>query len=363
MFNIWINDGATEMPKDDIFYIISKEGIFLKKKLGLFESLAPVNKISILNELSSYATMNIVKIPSKRFTQILSFFRAVYSEYRSEANTILHYNQKKKRYRIEVPEQQVSAGSVNYESELSYSNYVRVGTIHSHANFSAFHSGVDKHDEATWDGIHMTIGNVASEYFSLSACIVANGLRFQVDPIDYIEDLELVEYESKVTNPAVGVSHYIDTTKKTLGYKINVPESYHKFPKSWFSAVSRIQYVSYYKDWKSWPAQGGLFDGVGNTIPPHHDPRNPMLIPDPNSEKPYTDMVHDLGEWNPCETCPFKDYKTELLMQEIFEEMGDDELEELGFVEVEDDGAELTVSGTESTPEHLKQEGYGETKD
>ena len=32
MFEIFINDGTKEMPTDDIFYIIAKEGIFLRKK-------------------------------------------------------------------------------------------------------------------------------------------------------------------------------------------------------------------------------------------------------------------------------------------------------------------------------------------
>ena len=48
MFPVVLNDGKSELPNDDIYYVIAKEGVFLKKKLGVMESLAPVKEISIL---------------------------------------------------------------------------------------------------------------------------------------------------------------------------------------------------------------------------------------------------------------------------------------------------------------------------
>ena len=64
MFKVFVNDGTQELPDDDIFYIVSKEGLFLKKKLGLLESIARVDKISILENLNELpvAKMNIPKV-------------------------------------------------------------------------------------------------------------------------------------------------------------------------------------------------------------------------------------------------------------------------------------------------------------
>ena len=77
MFNVHINDGTNELPKDDIFYIVAKEGIFLRKKLGIMDSIAPVDKISTLQSVAASAKMNIKKMPATTFAKIVDFFRKV----------------------------------------------------------------------------------------------------------------------------------------------------------------------------------------------------------------------------------------------------------------------------------------------
>jgi len=73
MFKIHINDGTKEMPTDDIFYVIAKEGIFLKKKLGVMESLAPVQNISILESVAKSARMHIPPLPARSFAKVIDF--------------------------------------------------------------------------------------------------------------------------------------------------------------------------------------------------------------------------------------------------------------------------------------------------
>ncbi len=55
MFQVIVNDGTTEFPDDDIYYIVCKEGVYLKKRLGVMESIAPVKNISILNSIKTMA--------------------------------------------------------------------------------------------------------------------------------------------------------------------------------------------------------------------------------------------------------------------------------------------------------------------
>ncbi|MCK5607228.1 hypothetical protein KAR91_35420, partial [Candidatus Pacearchaeota archaeon] len=118
MFPIWVNDGSSPPPDSDIYYVVAKEGIFLKKKLGMFESMAPVDKISILEPMESQAKMFVRRIPAKQTGQIVNFFREVYKLHRAEAIVILHYNPDTKKYKIEVPNQEVSPGTAVYVSDL-----------------------------------------------------------------------------------------------------------------------------------------------------------------------------------------------------------------------------------------------------
>jgi len=340
MFNVWINDGTTPMPEDDIFYIVSKEGIFLKKKLGLFESMAKVDKISILNKMESYAALDIKKIPKGDFGKVLGVMRAIYEKYHSEMNTILHYNPERRQFRIEVPEQEVSHGGVDYESDLTYDGYLRIGTIHSHCDFGAFHSGTDKDDEETWDGIHITVGHVNSDHLTITASIVANGSRFWVDPMDYISGIDMVE---------VTVSQYAHTSKQEIRYVFKGTENHLQFPKAWLENVKKKTY-RYVGNNRGRYGFGhifgsGLFDGVGNTV------FDPTQIP--KLGQSYTDMVKgfDEEEFNPCAMCPYKGYKAEMLMQELLEDADDEDLDRLGFTEISDDDG----SGLD---EHDNQEGF-----
>ena len=69
--NIHIYDSKKEIPKDETCYIIAKNGIYLKKKLDLVESLTPVDKISFLEDIPSYASLDIPKISSRIFGSIV----------------------------------------------------------------------------------------------------------------------------------------------------------------------------------------------------------------------------------------------------------------------------------------------------
>jgi hypothetical protein len=330
MFNVFVNDGNNEMPSDDILYIICKDKIYLKKKVGFMESIVPVNKISFLSDdIKSQAKMNINRIPSKDFSKIIAFFKKVYKDYnRNEANTVIHFNKKSGKFKTQVPLQKTSSGSVAYINE-QIKGYQRIGTIHSHAHMSAFHSATDDSDEVDFDGLHITVGNMNNDFISISCSIVANGTRFTCDPIDYIDGIEFEEFEIpgsvyKKWELVDGKYKQVDdvrASKSSIGYKVKgVIEGEVKFPKKWLTMVDKIKYEEEAK--KALPKEKA------------HD-FNPFRIKIPEN-------VNDNGyrtektDWNPCEQCPYKEHKTELLMQEIFEGLDEDQLEILGFKEEEE---------------------------
>ncbi|NDH07532.1 hypothetical protein EBX93_16715 [bacterium] len=50
--------------------------------------------------------------------------------------------------------------------------------FNSHCDFSAFHSGTDQADESTFDGIHITLGHVNRNDFSIVASLAFSDNRF-----------------------------------------------------------------------------------------------------------------------------------------------------------------------------------------
>ena len=339
MFKVVLNDGQTPMPEDDIYYIIGKEGVYLKKKLGVMESIAPVKNISILESVASSAQMHIAPIPGKWIAKVIGFFKAVYDTYRSEAIVLLFYNEATGHHKIVPPHQKVAGASCDYDKGMTIEGYTMIGTIHSHANMSAFHSGVDDSDEEHFDGLHITLGNLGDDYPSVSASIVSNGFRQMIDPCDYITDLHLMEETNPIDNkPVRTVYKYVDgkmvedkeaTSKYTYsyGYKkfdrrygVNCSERDATFNKKWMKMVEKgvYTYKSYhggYAGWYGYNAHQGRGWGqhydrsawaqAGRNVPAtiKSGTRVNPLLPS-ETQKPLEFPPHTQeGDFVPCATC------------------------------------------------------------
>ncbi len=351
MFKVVLNDGQNEMPEDDIFYIIAKEGVYLKKKLGVMESIAPVKQISILESVNSMAKMHITKIPGRWIAKVISFFQAVYEQHKSEAIVLLFYDEETGKHRIVPPMQKVAGASCDYDKGITIEGMTMIGTIHSHARMSAFHSGTDDTDEEHFDGLHITLGDLDEEYPSMSASIVANGYRVMVDPNDYIENLALMSETNPVEGkPSRVVYRWIDnklvkdeeaTSKYTYTYKkfdrrYDVLASPHEriFNKKWLKMVEKGVYT--HKSWRGrqgsygynahgYSRHGHSVHGWGHNYDPNawtHG-KHPLLpgaqagtrVPPQNvcqsAKTPSKDIFPHTsdGEYIPCVTCVHRDCK------------------------------------------------------
>lgn len=313
MFKVVINDGKNELPDDDIYYIIAKGGIYLKKKVGILESIAPVDNISILEEIEPVAELDIRKIPAEKFAKILEFFKQVYSLKRSEACVLLHYNQKKKKYIMQVPPQEVSYAGIDYVKNVLYDGYDLVGSIHSHGAMSAFHSGTDHMDEKHFDGLHITIGDVNDQFVSVSASIMSNGYRFIVSPSNYIDGLELVEHTPwwpTMFKPGFevvgGKKEYKKNVKSKLGYTVLVSDSERKFDKRWLNFVKSKRYTRVYQVGTDYLKD--LYEGIQTS---GQYPQNATTFGQGSEIK---DTEH---EYNPCSDCIFRNFKVKLTMNDL----------------------------------------------
>ncbi|MBI2475385.1 hypothetical protein HYV69_03100 [Candidatus Uhrbacteria bacterium] len=204
---IVLKTGKESIPDGPAVIIIAKNGKFLLKRLGIVEAAVPyTDQISGLAEYETWAELNVEKIPFEIFIQVFHFMRTIYNNKKTECNVILFYHQKEKQWAVVVPPQIVSHSSVHYQDGIAGAKdgWIKVGTLHSHCDFSAGHSGGDHRDEEHFDGIHITLGHVDKDEPTLSVSLVVNGMRFMKTPQEYIagvkrvEEKEMVqEYETK----------------------------------------------------------------------------------------------------------------------------------------------------------------------
>jgi hypothetical protein len=193
MFPIYLMDENFQEPEDSIYYLVSSSGYFLVKKYELFTSVIKVNDLPGLQPVSESLTRNMAKIPYEDILRpVIAFFSELTHTHRTEAEAYLYYSAEKKEYKIVIPDQQPRAANVPYKTNLKehaetrVEGYLLVGDIHSHANMNAFHSGGDAHDEDTFEGIHITVGNLKSVP-TISCSFVVNRKRFMLDVNEVID--------------------------------------------------------------------------------------------------------------------------------------------------------------------------------
>lgn len=206
-------------------YIIASNGLFIKKQNEVFASIVKIEQIRSLLPLNEMASYQLPPLGRKFLMKTWKFFREVYLKHKSEAVMFIYYNKLSSEYEAYVPEQEVTSGNTK-NSDLGQivpqkDNCILVGTIHSHASMTAFHSSIDDADEKFFDGLHITFGNLHyDKLFDLSVSIVINGKRFNIDTLNHLEgvikndspkpeELPEVETEESIKNV---VSEKLDVT-------------------------------------------------------------------------------------------------------------------------------------------------------
>jgi PRTRC genetic system protein A len=370
MFKIIVADGKQELPEDDIYYIVAKEGIYIKKKLGIMDSVSPVKNISILESVQATAKMNIEKIPAIAVAKIANFFRAIQEQHGSEAIVILFYNEETKKYKLVPPSQKVTPGGIEYNRSIVIDGWTMIGDIHSHSSMSAFHSGTDQGDENSFDGLHITFGNMNCELISISASIVSNGNRVMIKPEEYMKGIELKQDVDEVEKiPTRRVYKWVDgkmieetPNYKTKGFKtvrkydkrykiLSEGAIKSKVPDAW---LSKVQYgithrygnsildkvwQNYYSGgqwargrWTGHNSRGwnehfdpGVWNNKDKISKPNEPPQNvgvktkPIKFP-PHKQGPHITDVTPPENPIPCESCAFKERAPEFVAKLLVEE-------------------------------------------
>lgn len=335
MFNIHIDDGKLNFDEiENICYIVSKDGIFLRKKVGLVDSMVKVDNISFLNsKLNSYGEINIPKIPKNDFEKIVKFFQWAYKKHSGESVVLIYYNSEDESFDVFPTDQKVSNTSINYvKSGLSHTGYLLIGTIHSHANFGAGHSGIDDDDELNFDGVHITVGNVTEDIFSLSCSVVINGMRFMYQPEKYVEGIEKHNTEK---NNILKDRYYIPGIENV------------RFNEEWKDKVQKRIFKKKDDETTKWLFGNQTFNKPSNSRKSDDFGMFDYLIERDRLDKQLEKhgYVNEVCKgFVPCDHCIYRDYKSEKMLSEILEDYHD----ELYFdIENEDDENLIINQGSE----------------
>lgn len=185
-------------PKDAIYYLVARNGLFLVRNNTLFSSVTREEAIPILAPQSPSLSLKFPRVPRDIMERIYGFFQAVYQRSGGEAVALIFYSPQRKAFAVAVPPQVIScrkrARGWQAEQRVAYGyrsrpkGYLKLGDAHSHADLPAFSSCADDEDEAGQDGLHIVLGRLDRSEPDVSVSFVANRTRFRIQREDALED-------------------------------------------------------------------------------------------------------------------------------------------------------------------------------
>jgi hypothetical protein len=192
-----------------LYYEVAENGIFQVRDTPLYRAVTRASlPLPGLVASKEELVINFPRLGHAAVEEVLAFFHEVNRRCGGEAVIIIFYAAGRGEYRLVAPPQKIpgrwhSDGrwwadySVRYENVPRPEGFVRLGTIHSHADLPAFASGLDCEDERYEDGLHIVFGNFGSARISVAAAFVAGGVRFDVSPADVLEGARVPERNAR----------------------------------------------------------------------------------------------------------------------------------------------------------------------
>lgn len=266
-------------PLHSVYYSLDPNNSEVKK---IYEQYVGENKLHD-PKMVYVVRENRFKIPKDTFRYVMKYFREIYAKHKTESAVLLMVNATTKDWKVLfVPQVNSSTSSVKYltpresydnsirehsiaykeifedeekkalmlrsykeYNDLTRDGYMIYGTIHSHSNFGAFHSGTDDHDETDFDGLHITIGNVDKDFSFSSRYILATApfphkaitevvdVDSVAELVNDIDSVQIDEYHMNLMMPGVGRSHfYSGYNGQSWGYSPNNHHGYQNTHKS-----------------------------------------------------------------------------------------------------------------------------------
>lgn len=197
------------------------------------------------------------KIKTSLVLEIVSFFRHANEKWKSEAQLRLAYSPGTMEWRAVALPQHVGTGMTSNEiktldaegealrdkamSELG-PGFVLNGTAHSHCDCGAFASSVDKHDEISQNGLHLTFGKISSIEIEIHGRVTLRGIEYAIAWDEWFE-----------APPAR------DEKNESLATLAIPADFVPSFPESWLASCKEREEPKYgFEWWKD--RRGAAFD-------------------------------------------------------------------------------------------------------
>lgn len=188
MIPLYLKGSDFVEPADPVYYLLTRDGLFLVKRTPVFASCTRVRGLPWLAGAGEEVRWRGPRVPAALLARAVGFFREVYRRHQAEAVALLVSRADGPTFDLEVPEQVVAGGHARYRIGPCPPGAIRVGTLHSHAGAEAFHSDLDDLDERHADGLHVTVGTLDRRP-TYACSLVVDGRRFRLDPLEIFEAL------------------------------------------------------------------------------------------------------------------------------------------------------------------------------
>jgi hypothetical protein len=264
-FHIKAEDDEKIEETASVYYVIASNGIFRCRNHKFFKSCVKVdNPPAELGEQNTYLKLGFPKISKSDMELVISFFLAIAESCDGEAGVLLYWDEKEQKVLVYCPTQKSNGLSLKYDFplDLDPKRYSIFGTIHSHVDIEAHHSGTDDKDEEFFPGVHIIVGRVRSKKPHITAMAVADGQRFDIEDTDYV------------------IEGYDDDNKNV-----------EIVPQGWIDNVEQVQPL-YRSNWGrggSWIENGGTSYSYIPNDTPINIPANAPLGKAKRKQKGYKD--------------------------------------------------------------------------
>jgi hypothetical protein len=171
------------------FWFVASDGMFLHRRSIIGRSITKQRALpKFLPKFGSEGKFwwGGGTIPPEITSQIVSFFRRIWDKHKTEAEVVLLKHHETLDWGVYIPAQKTSGAhvsSVVVPDEVP-EGWQIVGSMHSHCDFSAFHSSTDEGDALKMDGVHFTVGYVDKPEVEIVAMVTMNGVKFTFDPLE-----------------------------------------------------------------------------------------------------------------------------------------------------------------------------------
>jgi proteasome lid subunit RPN8/RPN11 len=198
--------------------------------------------------------LNDRKLPVWCINQAHDFFGHIWNKQKTESSLYILYNRTTEKFRLFAPEQYTSSGHVDHklENQKLPEDFAVVGTIHSHCNFSAFHSQTDIKDMQSIPGLHITIGHVDKDTPEMVFALSVGQQKFDVTRDSIIDEEDTVDHNGYNTMPPFwptfvhkGQAPWATYTKKTYS---SIKQQHQR-------SVTQVQHNWDSQAWGEWEDQ------------------------------------------------------------------------------------------------------------